>query len=62
VVNAIGTAGRFAAAVTVDELRTELAYPLDEAGDGFFRHCGWPVGQCTGMGVGGPARLFDRHQ
>jgi len=40
VIKTIGIAARFdeAAEVTLDELRIELAYPLDEAADHFFRH------------------------
>ena len=42
VVKTIGIAARFdaTAEVTLDELRIELAYPLDEASDRFFRQPG----------------------
>jgi transcriptional regulator with XRE-family HTH domain len=43
VVKTLGIAARFdaTAEVTLDELRIELAYPLDEASDRFFRQPGW---------------------
>jgi hypothetical protein len=42
VVKTIGVAARFdaTAEVTLDELRIELSYPLDEASDRFFRQSG----------------------
>jgi hypothetical protein len=42
VIKTIGIAARFdpAAEVTLDELRIELAYPLDEVAERFFRRGG----------------------
>jgi hypothetical protein len=42
VIKTIGVAARFdpAAEVTLDELRIELAYPLDEVAERFFRRGG----------------------
>ena len=46
VIRTIGMAARFdpVADVTLDELRIELFYPLDETAESFFRALGTPAG------------------